>query len=96
VQRADRRQNRRGISPLRAPCLDPPPRVASGQEGIEEPLAGLMDQQATAKIVQQREVKARVRQGKAEGLVPVHAAADGIGGLAIGEPFDVWHHHHQR
>ena len=42
VQRADRRQDMRGIGPLRAPRLDPPPRFAGGQEGIEEPLAGLM------------------------------------------------------
>ena len=53
VQRADRRQDVRGIGPLRATRLDPAPRFAGGQEGVEEPLAGLMGEQAIAKIVQQ-------------------------------------------
>ena len=79
VQRADRRQDMGGIGPLRAPCFDPPPRFAGGQEGIEEPLASLMGQQAVAKIVQQREVEAWVGQVEAEGILPIHAAADGIG-----------------
>ena len=48
----------------------------------------------TAKIVQQREVKAGVRQVETEGILPIHAAADGIGALA-GEPLDVLHYHHQ-
>ena len=60
VQGADRRQDVRGIGPLRAPRLQPPPRFAGGQKGIEEPLARLTGQQATAKIVQQREVEAGV------------------------------------
>jgi hypothetical protein len=60
VQRADRRQDMGGIGPLRAPCLDPPSRFAGGQEGIEEPLASCMGEQAAAKIVQQREVEAGI------------------------------------
>jgi hypothetical protein len=60
VERADRRQDMGGIGPLRTPCFDPPPRVAGGQEGIEEPLARLMGQHAAAKVVQQREVEAWV------------------------------------
>ena len=96
VQRADRRQDMGGIGPLGAPGFDPAPRFAGGQEGIEQPLAGLMGQQPAAKIVQQGEVEAWVRQVEAEGILPIHAAADGIGRLAIGEPFDVLHHHDQR
>jgi hypothetical protein len=96
VQGADRRQNVGRIGPLRATCLDPPPCFAGGQEGIEEPLAGRMGKQATAKIVQQREVEARVVQVKAEGVFPVHTAADRIGCLAISESFDVSHHQRER
>jgi hypothetical protein len=48
------------------------------------------------KIVQQGEVKAGVGQLKAEGILPIHTAADRIRRLAIGEPFDVLHHHDQR
>jgi len=84
-----------GIGPLRAPCLDPPSRFAGGQEGVEEPLTSLMGEQAVAKIMQQREVEPWIRQVEAERIFPVHAAADGIGGLAIGEPFNVLHHHHK-
>jgi hypothetical protein len=95
VQRADRRQDVRGIGPLRAPRLDPPPRVAGSQEGIKEPLARLMGQHAAAKIVQQREVEAWVGSLQAQGILPIHPAADGIRCLAIGEPFDILHHHDQ-
>ena len=49
VQRADRRQDMRGIGPLRAPRLDPAPGFAGGQEGIQEPLAGFMGEQAARK-----------------------------------------------
>jgi hypothetical protein len=55
-----------------------------------------MGKQATAKIVQQREVEARIVPLTAECVFPVHTAADRIGGLAISEPFDVLHHHHER
>jgi hypothetical protein len=86
----------RGIGSLRAPCLEPPPCFAGGQEGIEEPLAGLMSEQAAAKIMQQGEVKAWVGEFKAQSILPIHAAADRIRRLAIGEFFDVLHYHDQR
>jgi hypothetical protein len=54
-----------------------------------------MGQQATAKIVQQGEVEARVVQVEAERIFPVQAAADRIGCLAISESFEVLHHHHE-
>jgi hypothetical protein len=78
----------RGIGSLRPTCLHPPSRFAGGQEGIEEPLAGLVGQYATAKVMPQGEVKAGVRSVEAERILPIHAAADGIGRLAVGEPFD--------
>jgi hypothetical protein len=62
VERADRRQDVGRIGPLGATGFDPALRFAGGQERIEEPLAGLMGQQAAVKIVQQCEVKAGVRQ----------------------------------
>ena len=48
-----------------------------------------------AKIIEQREVEPWIHQVEAERTFPVQAAADGSGGLAIGEPFNVWHHHHE-
>jgi hypothetical protein len=95
VQGADRRQDMRGIGPLRASCLDPPPRFAGGQKGVEESLAGLMREHAAAKIMQQGEVKPWVGEFKAQGIFPIYAAADSIGCLAVGEPFDVLHHYHE-
>jgi hypothetical protein len=96
VQRADRRQDVGGISPLRAPGLDPAPGLAGAQEGIQKLLGGLMGEQPVAKIVQQGEAKARVVQVETQGMLPIHAAADGVGRLAIGEPLDVLHDHHER
>ena len=95
VKRSDRRQDMGRIRPLRASGFDPPTRFAGRQEGIEEPLSGLMGEQALAKIVQQGEVEARVMQVKAEGLLPIHAAPDRIGRLAVGEPFHILHHDDQ-
>ena len=96
VERADRCQDMRGIGPLLAPRLDPPPRFAGGQESIEEPLARIMGEQALPKFVQQGEVEPRVAQVEAERIFPIHAAADSISCLAIAEPFDVLHHQDQR
>ena len=50
VQRGDRCQDMRGIGPLRATRLYPVLRVAGGEEGLKEPLAGVMGEQAVAKI----------------------------------------------
>jgi hypothetical protein len=47
-----------------------------------------MGEQPLAKIVQQREVEAGVGSLKAQSILPIHTAADGIGRLAVGEPFD--------
>jgi hypothetical protein len=54
-----------------------------------------MGQEALPKIVQQREVEARIVQVQAEGVFPIHAAPDRIGRLAVGEPFHILHHDDQ-
>jgi hypothetical protein len=53
-------------------------------------------EQTATKIVQQGEVEAWVGQFETQGILPIHTAANRIGGLAVGEPLDVLHHHHQR
>jgi hypothetical protein len=58
------------------------------KEGIQQALGDRMGQQPVANIVQEGEIDAWVGQLKAEGLFPIHAAADGIRRLTIGEPFD--------
>ena len=96
VQGADRREDMGRIGPLGAPRLDPAARFAGRQEGVQKPLGGVMGEQAFPKIVQQREIEAGVVQVEAQGIFPIHAAAHGIGGLAVGESFNVLHDHNQR
>jgi hypothetical protein len=93
---ADGCQDMGGIGPLGTPRFDPAARFAGGQEGIKQPLAGLMRQYALPKIVQPGAIKARVVQVEAERIFPVHAAPDRIGGLAVREPFDIPHHDDER
>jgi hypothetical protein len=88
VQRADGRQDMRGVGALRATRHDPPPRFAGGQKRVEQALSRLMSGQPPTKIMQQGEVEPWIREVETERIFPVHAAADPIGGLAIGEPFD--------
>jgi hypothetical protein len=92
VQRANGRQDMRRIGPLGASCLEPASGFAGSQEGVQKPLGGLMGGQPVAKIVQQGEVEAWVGQFETEGILPIYTAADGIGGLAVGQPLNVLHH----
>jgi hypothetical protein len=93
VARTNGRQHMRRIGPLGAARLDPAPRFARRQEGIQEPLGGVMGEQPFPKIVQQCAIEARVGPGEAQGIFPIHAAAHGIGGLAVGQPFHRVPHH---
>ena len=65
---------------------------ASVQEGVQELLFGLAVDQAGAEFAEHGVIEAGVGQFQAEGVLPVDAAADGIGGLAIGEALDVLEH----
>jgi hypothetical protein len=55
-----------------------------------------MGEQPLTKIVQQGEAEPRVTEVETQGIFPIHAAADGIGRLSIGEPFPILHHDDQR
>src|SRR5688572_32669583 len=65
---------------------------AGVQEGVEQALSPIVAQQALTKIVQLGEVEARIRQLQAQGILPIHAAAHGIGALTASESFDILHH----
>jgi hypothetical protein len=91
VQGADRRQDMRGIGPLCATGSDPAPRFAGGQKRVEQALTSLMGEQPLTEIMQQGEVEPWVTEVETQGIFPIHAAADGIGRLAIGEPFHILH-----
>ena len=62
MERVDRHEDMRGIGPLGAARLDPAPDFAGGEEGIQQPLDGVMGPQAYAKIMQQGEGEAEVMQ----------------------------------
>ena len=68
------------------------PSFTGRDEGIEQPLDGVMGEQALTKIVQEGEVETRVVQVQTEGIFPVDTAADRISGLAVRKPFDILHH----
>jgi hypothetical protein len=57
MEGAHGREHVRRIRPLSAPRLDPAAGFAGREEGIEEPLGGVMGEEALPKIVQQGEVK---------------------------------------
>ena len=63
---------------------------AVGLAGLEHRLQqepfGTAGDEAGAELAEDGEVEAGVGQLQAEGVLPVDAAADGVGGLAIGEP----------
>jgi hypothetical protein len=72
-----------------------PRALQAARKGLEEPLASYMGEHAAPKIVQQRAVEAGIGELKAEGILPIHAAADRIGRLPVGQPFDILQHHDQ-
>ena len=68
---------------------DQPEFAASFQEGVQELLFGLAVDQAGAELAEHGVVEAGIGQFQAQGVLPVDAAADGVGGLAVGEALDV-------
>ena len=64
----------------------------SVQEGVQELLFGLAVDQAGAELAEHGVIEAGIGQFQAQGVLPVDAAADGVGGLAIGEALDVLEH----
>ncbi len=85
------RHNIGGIRSLFAPRLDPALRFTSVQQRVEQGLSAVVEEQALTKIVQQGEVESGIGQLQAQGILPIHAPAHGIGGLTVGEPFDILH-----
>ena len=77
------------VGALPAPRSDQFEFAASFQEGVEELLFGLALDQAGAELAEHGVIEAGIGQLQPQGVLPVDAAADGVGGLAIGEPLDV-------
>ena len=89
IEHADRGQDMGRVGALPAPLADQAEFAASFQEGVEELLFGLAVDQAGAELAEHGVVEAGIGQFQGEGVLPVDAAADGVGGLAIGEALDV-------
>jgi hypothetical protein len=70
-----------------------PRALQAARKGLEDPWASYRGEHAAATIVPPRAVEAGIGSLTAEGILPSHAAADGIGRLAVGEPFAIWQHH---
>jgi len=66
------------------------------QHRIEQALLHAAGDQARAELGEDRGVEAGVGQLQRETVRPVDTGADGVGGLSIGETFDVLHHTHER
>jgi len=55
-----------------------------------------MSEQPLPKIMYRVKSNPRVVQIEAQGIFLIHTTPDSIGGLTIGEPFDILHYHDQR
>ena len=71
------------------PVADQSEFTASVQEGVEELQFGLAVDQAGAELAEHGVVEAGIGKFQGEGVLPVDPPADGVGGLAVGEAFDV-------
>ena len=82
----------RRVGALPAPLADQSEFPEPVQQGVQELPFGLAVDQAGAELAQHGVVEAGIGQLQAQGVLPVDAAADGVGGLAIGEALDVLEH----
>ena len=89
VEHADGGQDMRRVGALPAPFADQAEFPASFQEGVEELLFGLAVDQAGAELAEYGVIEAGIGQFQTQGVLPVDATTDGIGGLAVGEALDV-------
>jgi hypothetical protein len=77
------------VGALSSPWADQAEFPASVQERVEELLFGLTEDQAGAELAEHGVVEAGIGQFQTEGVLPVDAITDGVGGLAVGEAFNV-------
>ena len=77
----------RRIRPLPAPAFQERVFLSDRQQGIEQQRLRLPRDQAGTKLAQDGMVEARVGEFSPQDIFPINAAADGICGLAIRQPF---------
>jgi len=72
---------------LPAAGFQQPLRTGHRQEGIEEQGLDLPGDQPGAELAQDGMVEAGIGEFQPQGILPIDAAADGVGRLAIGKAF---------
>ena len=70
-------------------CADQAEFLELVQQGVQKPLFGLAVDQARAELAEHGVIEAGIGQFQTQGVLPVDAAADGVGGLAIRQALDV-------
>jgi len=88
VERAHRRQHRRGVGPLTTAGVAPAAGFALLQQHIQQALRRSPLDQPGPELAQDGVVEARITQLSAEGILPIPPAAHRSRGLPIGEPLD--------
>ena len=87
VQRPHRGQDVRRIGPLVPMRLEQLALTAPDKEGIEQELLAATDDQARAKLAQDRGIKARIRKFQPQHVLPIKPAAHSMRRLPVGQPF---------
>jgi len=96
VQVADRHVDVGGVGAL-APALAQQAALPQPiKQQPQQPLGLAIGEQPRAELGEHRGVKARVRQVKAQRVLPVQPCSDRVGGLPVGEALDELQHQHQR
>ena len=95
VEGANGGQDRGRIGALASPCLQQPGGREARQHGLEQEQLRLAGNQSTAELRQHRGIEPGIGQLEGQGIFPVDATANGVGGLAIDEPFGVLQHEDQ-
>jgi hypothetical protein len=95
VQAANDGQDAGGVGALLAPSLDQPHLPEPVEQMVEKQPFVLAFQQTATELREHRGVKAGIVEFKGEGIFPVDAGPDGVGGLPVGKTFCELHDCHQ-
>ena len=87
IERSDLGQHMRRVGPLPAACGEQLERAETVQHRVEQQHLRSARHQPGTKLAQHRAVEASIGQLQAEAILPIDAAAHGIGCLLVREPF---------
>ena len=96
VQGADGPEHMGGVGALPAPGAQQLQVTAQRQKGVEQMLFRASCHETAAELAQNRSVEARVGQFQSQQILPIDAAADGIGRPPVGQVLGELEQGHQR